>query len=55
MRTTTMLPMKPRRTGRKMSAMLEKREMMMRRAANHNAHMITAHGKLRSGRKGRKG
>lgn len=55
MRTMTMMPMKPRRTGRKMNAMPEKREMMLRRAGNHNAHMITPHGKLRSGRKGRKG
>ena len=29
--------------------------MMFRRAGNHNAHIITPHGKIQSGRKGRKG
>jgi len=29
--------------------------MMLRRAGNHNAHIITPHGKIQSGRKGRKG
>ena len=31
-----------------------KHEHMIRRAANHNAHIITPHGKLYAGRKGRK-
>jgi hypothetical protein len=29
--------------------------MMLRRAGNHNTHIITPHGKIQSGRKGRKG
>jgi hypothetical protein len=32
-----------------------KHEMMLRRAANHNVHMLTPHGKIFAGRKGRKG
>ncbi len=32
-----------------------KHELMIRRAANHNAHVITPHGKVLAGRKGRKG
>jgi hypothetical protein len=32
-----------------------KRGMMLRRAGNRNAHIITPHGKIQSGRKGRKG
>lgn len=32
-----------------------KHELMMRRAANHNVHIITPHGKIQAGRKGRKG
>ncbi len=32
-----------------------KHELMIRRAANHNAHVITPHGKVLTGRKGRKG
>lgn len=35
-------------------ALPEKFEMMLRRAANHNAHVITPHGKVLAGRKGRK-
>jgi hypothetical protein len=35
--------------------MLGKHELMIRRAANHNAHVITPHGKLEAGRKGRRG
>jgi hypothetical protein len=34
---------------------LEKHELMIRRATNHNAHVITPHGKIQGGRKGRKG
>ncbi|GFO63197.1 hypothetical protein M1B72_17665 [Geomonas paludis] len=30
-----------------------KHEMMMRREPNHNVHVITHHGKIHSGRKGR--
>ena len=32
-----------------------KHELMIRRAVNHNAHVITPHGKVQAGRKGRKG
>ncbi|MBC7963924.1 MAG: hypothetical protein H7Y05_13395 [Steroidobacteraceae bacterium] len=32
-----------------------KHELVIRRAANHNAHVITPHGKVQAGRKGRKG
>ena len=44
---------KPRRMTQ--MAMPGKHEMMIRRAANHNAHVITPHGKVLAGRKGRKG
>lgn len=43
---------KPRWTAQ--PAMLAKHELMIRRAANHNAHVITPHGKVLAGRKGRK-
>ena len=33
----------------------ERQTTMMRRAANHNVHVITPHGKVMAGRKGRKG
>jgi hypothetical protein len=33
----------------------EKHGLMIRRAANHNAHVLTPHGKIQAGRKGRKG
>jgi hypothetical protein len=32
-----------------------KHELMLRRAANHNVHVLTPHGKIFAGRKGRKG
>lgn len=32
-----------------------KHETMLRRAVNHNVHMLTPHGKIVAGRKGRKG
>lgn len=35
-------------------AMHGKHELMVRRATNHNAHVITPHGKVVAGRKGRK-
>ena len=47
-------PMMKPRSMMKM-AMPGKHELMIRRAANHNAHIITPHGKLYAGRKGRKG
>jgi hypothetical protein len=34
-------------------AMLDRQKMMLRRSANHNAHIITPHGKVVAGRKGR--
>lgn len=37
------------------TAMPGKHELMIRRAANHNVHVITHHGKVMHGRKGRKG
>lgn len=47
----TMLPTKmPRRM---MVPMLTKHEHMIRRATNHNLHVITHHGKMQIGRKGR--
>ena len=33
----------------------ERQAMMLRRAANHNVHVITPHGRVLAGRKGRKG
>jgi len=36
-------------------ALSGKTGIMFRRAGNHNAHIITPHGKIQSGRKGRKG
>jgi len=32
-----------------------KHELTIRRAANHNVHVITRHGNVQAGRKGRKG
>ncbi|WP_191965604.1 hypothetical protein [Oryzomonas sagensis] len=43
---------KPRKTMK--AAMPGKHEMMLRRAGNHNVHVITPHGKIQAGRKGRK-
>lgn len=42
-------------TGRKSSkpVMPAKHEVMMRREPNHNVHVITHHGKIQVGRKGR--
>ncbi|GFE60445.1 hypothetical protein [Geobacter sp. AOG2] len=37
------------------TTMTGKHELMIRRAANHNLHVITPHGKIQAGRKGRKG
>lgn len=34
---------------------LDKHELMIRRAPNHNLHVMTHHGKVAIGRKGRKG
>ncbi|GAM09568.1 hypothetical protein OR1_01848 [Geobacter sp. OR-1] len=50
----TMMPMT---TARPKNAvpMLAKHERMIRRAANHNLHVITHHGKVMVGRKGRTG
>ncbi|MBJ6752739.1 hypothetical protein [Geomonas anaerohicana] len=53
-------PMTPRmkvmmereRSGKK-ALVPPKHEMMMRREPNHNVHVITHHGKIHSGRKGR--
>lgn len=39
----------------KRMTMVGKHELTIRRAANHNLHVITPHGKVQAGRKGRKG
>jgi len=44
---------KTRQTTKK--SMPGRHELMIRRAANHNVHIITPHGKIQAGRKGRKG
>lgn len=44
--------MEPRQK-RQMSG-TSKHELMLRRAGNHNAHLITPHGRVQAGRKGRK-
>lgn len=44
---------KPRKTMK--TAMPGRHEMLIRRAGNHNVHVITPHGKIQAGRKGRKG
>jgi hypothetical protein len=36
-------------------AMVDRHKLIMRRTANRNAHIITPHGKVVAGRKGRKG
>ena len=41
--------------GMKLMAMLDRHKMMLRRSTNRNAHIITPHGKLMAGRKGRNG
>lgn len=49
MTTRTMMPR--RRTGVAMKTLLGKKHRMM---MNHNVHVITPHGKVMVGRKGRK-
>jgi putative NIF3 family GTP cyclohydrolase 1 type 2 len=44
-----------RMTGMKRLTMYGKQELTIRRAANHNVHVITRHGNVQAGRKGRKG
>ena len=39
----------------KQMAEKERQATMLRRAANHNVHVITPHGRVMAGRKGRKG
>jgi hypothetical protein len=51
MKGTTGTTMKPRHTM--MQAMPGKLGQMIRRTPNHNTHIITPHGKVTSGRKGR--
>jgi hypothetical protein len=50
MTTRTMMPL--RRVGAAMKTMMGKK---LRMTPNHNVHVITHHGKLMIGRKGRKG
>jgi len=51
MKTMTTRSMMPRRTM--MTAMKARTGNTMRRTPNHNVHVITHHGKLMCGRKGR--
>jgi len=51
MKGTTNTTMKPRHTM--LQAMPGKLGQMIRRTPNHNTHIITPHGKVTSGRKGR--
>ncbi|HXE97787.1 MAG TPA: hypothetical protein VN642_15385 [Dongiaceae bacterium] len=44
---------KPRQTV--VITMLDRHKLIMRRTTNRNAHIITPHGKVVAGRKGRKG
>lgn len=48
---TLVLP--PKMTRRTVMPMLNRHEQMIRRATNHNLHVITHHGKVQIGRKGR--
>lgn len=41
--------------GMKLMVMLDRHKMMLRRSVNQNAHIITPHGKVIAGRKGRNG
>ena len=43
------------RRGMMVMTMLDRHKMMMRRSTNRNAHIITPHGKVMAGRKGRNG
>jgi len=45
--------LKPR--GMMLMALLDRHKMMLRRSTNRNAHIITPHGKVMAGRKGRTG
>jgi len=52
------MPMTPKQKimserGSKKPVVPTKHELMMRREPNHNVHVITHHGKIQSGRKGR--
>ena len=38
----------------KVIAVLDRQKLILRRTANKNAHIITPHGKVMTGRKGRK-
>jgi hypothetical protein len=49
MTTRTMMPRHPKSAA--MKAMMDKKHRMMK---NHNVHVITHHGKIMVGRKGRK-
>jgi len=51
----SMKEMKATQRTLRRTAVTGKHELMLRRAANHNVHVMTAHGKIFAGRKGRKG
>jgi len=50
-----MTPSPKSMTGRdsKKPVLVTKHELLMRREPNHNVHVITHHGKVQTGRKGR--
>ncbi|HYS43324.1 MAG TPA: hypothetical protein VEM32_05020 [Geobacteraceae bacterium] len=50
-----MRDMKRGATKQRQMTLLDKHQMAGRRTANYNAHVITPHGKIQSGRKGRRG
>jgi len=56
MKMTQMTPTRPHVRGMK-NTPLDRvpRERLIRRSANHNVHVITPHGKVYLGRKGRSG
>jgi len=52
----TMQPMRGQPKGPKTLAVdMARQERMIRRTTNHNVHVITPHGKIQAGRKGRNG
>gem|GEM_PF-2364648 len=53
MKTMTTRTMMPRRRMAMAAAMKARTGTTMRRTPNHNVHVITHHGKLMCGRKGR--
>ena len=48
-----MMPRRMMKTTRMMMPMMHRHELMMRRTPNRNLHVMTHHGKMMVGRKGR--